>query len=446
MWSDLIARRLYPWIPKVRRRWKQAAEVGNVHYWSEERIEEYSRKKLTALLRHAAQRTPYYSNMFQERGWDPSCAEKYWPEWPVLTQEQLQEHRDDILSEDADMREMVLDSSGGSSGKTKTFYRSKEASLQSGYGVAYSDGVAGWAPGRRTACLWGAPKDLSENARLSATLMNVLRNTRWYDSFDMSDERMQQYHRDLTYFKPEVIIAYAGSIFQMARFLQRHDLSPNYPVQGIVSSAETLTEEMRLTVDAVFGRKLFNRYGSREVGHIAFECEAHCGMHVSVTGNHVEVMKPGTMEPVCEEEGEILVTTVSQHMFPLIRYEIGDIGILTRTPCQCGRRSHCLAKVLGRSSDFISTAGGRRIHGEYFTHAFYGREKVRQFVLIQDRLDRIAVQMVLSQPLTKQERSEILHEFRLVLGEETQVDLETVDSLSALPSGKRRFTISQLQQ
>ena len=444
MISNALSKIVYPRIPRVRKRWMKASEIARAHHWLQVDVEAHTQQKLTAILRHAACKSAFYRRMFQERGWDASRAEEYWPEWPILTQKQLQDHRDEILADEVAVENVVLDSSGGSSGLTKTFYHSRENVFHCGCAVAQADGVAGWAPAVRTAYLWGAPKDLKRHAGVAATVMGVLRNTRWYDSFDMGKEQMARYHSDLSAYRPDVIVAYAGSIFLMADFLRCRGESASYPAKGIVASAETLSDEMRATIEDVFPVRVFNRYGSREVGLIAFECEAHDGMHVSFTNNLVEVVRPNSLETIWDEQGDILVTTMNEFAFPLIRYQIGDCGVATQEPCKCGRNSVRLAKVLGRSSDFIKTEDGRQIHGEYFTHAFYGREKVRQFLLVQCSTGRIDVEVVLNEPFTANEEVEILHEFSEVLGEGTVVNIKPVDAIPDLPSGKRRFTVSRL--
>ena len=197
---------------------------------------------------------------------------------------------------------------------------------------------------------------------------------------------------------------------------------------------------------SVFGPIVFNRYGCREVGLIAFEDEARSGLHIDFSGNFVEVVDPDTYDPVWEEEGDILVTTLTQSLFPLIRYQVGDAAVLTRETCTCGRNSPLLAKVSGRSSDFITAINGRKIHGEYFSHVLREVEKIRQYVAIQEEADRITIRIVLSEPLTEQERGEILYEFQQTLGEEMKIEFEIVDHIPPLPSGKRRFVISRLEE
>lgn len=441
-----IPKLLYPRVPKIRRRWRKALDLKQMHYWHREKMDKYVEEKRKGILRYAATKCLYYAKMFRQKGWDPDRAESYWADWPILTQELLQAHRDDILSTDTNADDMVLDASGGSTGIVKTFYHAPDYSFYTLSTAGHTDGIAGWTPGCRTAYLWAAPTDIDKDPSLATKMKSYLQNIRTYDSFDMGEKQMEEFHRDLSRFRPEIIIAIAGSAFQMARFLKQRGLTPNYPTKGIVTSSETLTEEMRTMIVSVFGPNVFDRYGCREVGLIAFEDEAHSGLHIDFAGNFVEVVNPDTFEPVWEEEGDILVTTLTQPLFPLIRYQVGDAAIATRETCTCGRNSPLLAKVLGRNSDFVTAINGSKIHGEYFSHVLREVEKIQQYVAIQEDMDRITIRIVLSEPLIEQERGEILDEFQRKLGKEMKITFEIVDHIPPLPSGKRRFVISRLEE
>src|SRR5262249_25791653 len=89
--------------------------------------------------------------------------------------------------------------------------------------------------------------------------------------------------------RPKLIIAYVDSIFELARFAERERLAIR-PQSAIITSAGTLTVFMRETIESVFQCKVFDRYGSREVGDIAGECAAHNGLHVFPWGCYVEVV------------------------------------------------------------------------------------------------------------------------------------------------------------
>ena len=441
-----IPKLVYPNIPKVSQRWNKALELRRMHYWPNERVDAYVEQKKAAVLRHAATKCRYYADMFANRGWDPGRAERYWDQWPILTQESLQTHRDEILSSDATPEQMVLDSSGGSSGLVKTFYHSSDHMLYSLASAYHTDSIAGWTPGCKTAYLWAAPCDTRAHRGWVPRMKSFLQNIRLYDSFDMGVEQMERFHRDLSRFRPEVIVGIAGSVYQMACFLKERGLTPNYPSKGIVASAETLTDDMRSMIESVFGPVVFNRYGCREVGLIAFEDEAHCGLHVNFPGNIVEVCKPGTYEAVWDQEGDVLVTTLTQPLFPLIRYQVGDAATQTRDKCSCGRSSGLLSKVSGRSSDFVTAINGRKIHGEYFSHVLRVGDKIRQYTVCQTEAKSITIRIVLAEPLSASERVRLLAAFHGTLGDEMNIDFESVDHIPPLPSGKRRFVFSELHE
>ncbi len=430
-----------------RRSRREADQTERAHHWPRERIERCSRERLTVLLRRAAQMVPYYSRIFAERGWDPQQAEKYWPKWPVLTQQMLQERRDELIAKDVQKSNLRLGASGGSTGFNKTFYHGRQFGQSKAAAVTHSDSLAGWAPGDRIALLWCAPSrvhGVHGAVRPLSPLRSLLKNQKLYNSYDMSEARMGEYHLEISRYQPDVIIAYAGSMFEMARFLKRNRLCPDYPSKSIITSAETLSQTMRLQIDEVFSKPIFNRYGSWEVGLMSFECEAHSGLHIAFTHNLIEVVSPGSIEPVWEQQGDILVTTLGEPDCPLIRYQIGDVGIMTKEVCSCGRNSLRLREVLGREMDVISTPGGRRAHG-VFAGAFFGIDKVRQFQVVQRKLDRIDLRLVLAEPLNKNEEARIRSVFAERLGPEVAFQIRIVDHIDPLPSGKRAFVVSEVQ-
>lgn len=423
---------------------READQTERAHRWPRERIEQYTQERLAVLLRRAAQMVPFYSRVFAQRGWDPLQAQKYWPEWPILTQQMLQENRDELIAKDVQKSTLRLGGSGGSTGHNKTFYHGREFGRSKAAAVTHSDSLAGWAPGARIALLWPATPRTHGAVRPLSSLKSLLKNQRLYNSYDMSQARMGEYHRDLSRYQPDVIIAFAGAAFELARFLKSNQLRPNYPSKGIITSAETLTPPMRSQINEVFSKPIFDRYGSWEVGLMAFECEAHAGLHTAFTHNLIEVVSPGSLEPIWDREGDILVTTLGEPDCPLIRYQIGDVGIMTERVCSCGRNSLCLRKVLGREMDAILTPAGRIIRG-VFASPFHGIAKVRQFQVVQRKLDQIDVRLVLAEPLNRDEEARIRSVFAERLGSEMTCQIKVVDYIDPLPSGKRAFVISQLQ-
>jgi phenylacetate-CoA ligase len=148
--------------------------------------------------------------------------------------------------------------------------------------------------------------------------------------------------------------------------------------------------------------------------------------------------------PVWNSPGRVLVTLLSNRAMPLIRYELGDTAIMSQDPCPCGRASPLLRSVLGRSSDFLVSPGGRVIHGEYFTHIFYGRPSVRQFQFVQETQSRYDLSIVRCGELSGDEVEGILREIREVLGSDAEIRVSYPDAIAPSPSGKHRFTICKV--
>ncbi|MFV1958820.1 MAG: hypothetical protein ACC662_05335, partial [Planctomycetota bacterium] len=83
-----------------------------------------------------------------------------------------------------------------------------------------------------------------------------------------------------------------------------------------------------------------------------------------------------------------------------------------------------------------------RVPGEWFTHLFYGRRDVTRFQVRQTALESLHVRTV--GPAREEDLGDVLHAIRERLGPEVVVTWEAVEDLEVGPSGKHRFTISDV--
>jgi phenylacetate-CoA ligase len=207
-----------------------------------------------------------------------------------------------------------------------------------------------------------------------------------------------------------------------------------------------LTESKRGIIEKAFSCKVLNRYGSREVGLIASECQQQSGLHINADNLHVEIVKNGKAVPV-GESGDILVTDFSNKGMPLIRYNLGDVGRLSKDICSCGRTLPLMQSVEGRSGDFFVADDGSLVHGEYFTHLFYGIEEVIKFQIIQESLIDIQLKIVTKDDRLKDEHiNNIKNKTQKILGKQCIVQVEYVKDIPPTASGKSLFTISRVSR
>ncbi len=143
-------------------------------------------------------------------------------------------------------------------------------------------------------------------------------------------------------------------------------------------------------------------------------------------------------------EGEIAVTSLVNFTMPLLRYRIGDRGILLPGRVRGGQ---VLAKVLGRNVDAFRRRDGSLVDGEYFTHLLYFRDWVGKFQFVQRSYDDVVLRVVPRDPggtPSPAEIEEIADQVRAALGNEARFHVEWTTEIPPATSGKYRFTISEV--
>jgi phenylacetate-CoA ligase len=336
--------------------------------------------------------------------------------------------------------------SGGSTGEPVRLLqdnRFRELELASGMLQA---SWTGWRFGEAEVWIWGSERDiLDSGARLRQRVGSRLAGRRYFNAYRLTPELMGECLRRLAGRPPRLIVAYAHTLDELASFAREEGIEIT-PQRAIISTAASLHPPMRERIESVFGTRLFDQYGSREVGDVACECDGHSGLHVLPWMNFVEIhdeddkpVEPGT-------EGRVVVTSLANRAMPLIRYEIGDRARLvpgTEPPCPCGRGGPRLAEVTGRIGDTFKALDGTLVACGYFIHMLFFRDFIKRFQVVQTAPDRVVYRLITSEEAPALELEEIARDTRAAMGERCAVDFEFPDELVPSPSGKYRYTISE---
>lgn len=97
-------------------------------------------------------------------------------------------------------------------------------------------------------------------------------------------------------------------------------------------------------------------YGTADVGLIAYESEAQDGLLLD-EDLVLEIVRPGTGEPLVDGEiGEVVITSFSP-VYPLLRFGTGDLSAVLRGPSPCGRTNLRLCGWLGRADQSVEVRG-----------------------------------------------------------------------------------------
>jgi phenylacetate-CoA ligase len=104
------------------------------------------------------------------------------------------------------------------------------------------------------------------------------------------------------------------------------------------------------------GITAYQFYGTADVGTIAYETSARQGLVID-EGVIVEIVRPGTGDPVPEGEvGELVVTTLNPD-YPLIRFGTGDLSAVLPGPCPTGRSNTRIKGWMGRADQTAKVRG-----------------------------------------------------------------------------------------
>jgi phenylacetate-CoA ligase len=111
--------------------------------------------------------------------------------------------------------------------------------------------------------------------------------------------------------------------------------------------------------DALVARGIagYQAYASADLGSIAYETEARDGLVID-EGVLVEIVRPGTGDPVAPGEvGEVVVTTLFNVLYPLIRFGTGDLSAFLPGASPCGRTNARIRGWLGRADQTTKVKG-----------------------------------------------------------------------------------------
>jgi phenylacetate-coenzyme A ligase PaaK-like adenylate-forming protein len=133
------------------------------------------------------------------------------------------------------------------------------------------------------------------------------------------------------------------------------------PMKILIGGGEGITPRTRAELETFWGALVCMAYASTEAATIlGFECTHRAGYHVNEFDFYIEIADADS-----DGYGEIVLTTVSRRVMPLIRYRTGDVARWVPEPCACGLPFRRLSPLRGRLDEQVSCAWGN-LHPDFF--------------------------------------------------------------------------------
>jgi phenylacetate-CoA ligase len=383
----------------------------------------------------------FYHDAFVQRGLNPhnfqNIAEL--TEYPIIDKQDIQQNFSSFISNKVSIDELNKSHSSGSTGRPLWTYFDRKAWVRKKYFSKLRARMAcGLKPGEKIViCDTDPPAEL-EKRNKKIIFSNPVLKTRYVSIFDTPRKNIE----DLIRFCPQTVDSMPSHLFQLAMFMKEHNIKlPS--IKRIFTSSEYLEPNMRQFLRQIFEAELYDIYGCTEVKEVAWECEKHSGYHINEDDVFLEILndsvpaKPG-------EVGEIVLTDLRNRAMPLIRYRLGDLGMLLPGTCSCGRVFSLMLPAAGRSSEYVTTPSGKRISPYRFTTAIEKTPGLLQYQFIQDSVDGIIINIIMDDHEQKDTIEEIQTKIQPVIGEEMRIQIKMCDQIDIEENGKYKVVKSSV--
>jgi phenylacetate-coenzyme A ligase PaaK-like adenylate-forming protein len=247
--------------------------------------------------------------------------------------------------------------------------------------------------------------------------------------------------------RPQVLTCTPSYAVSLGEAIARERIDAS-SLQAGIFGAEPWSDSLREQIERLLPLKALDVYGLSEVigPGVATECiEAQSGLHVNEDHFIVEVVEPGSGQPVADgTPGELVFTTPTKQALPLLRYRSGDIASLHRERCPCGRTLVRMSKVLGRRDDMLVIRGVNVYPSEVEAVVLARPGLEPHYLLVVDRRTPAAELIVCCEGAAdrSEHRGALEHSLRERLGLRAEVRVLPVGSLPRTEVGKavRRLT------
>lgn len=424
--------RLRHWLHRRRHplRYAHLAALLRTQALNRDDLVARQQRDLADIVEFAAAHTPYYAETLApllDRGSFDFGA------LPILKKDDVIGRLDDLLADTADRSQAKIGHTGGSTGKPLAFWYDDAKHELMRAGMMRSYGLSGWRPGQKILNFWGARQDVAPGGVFGAQFGDFVAAEHTLAAFEYTEARLVEWARFIQRYRPVLLQGYASVLADVARVVIENRIPMPGTLIGVYSTAEVLTDSQRQRMQQAFGCKVFNQYGSREIPNIACECRLG-NMHVFTDMVFLESRK-------IDDENRLLVTSLTNRLMPMIRYDIGDSGRLLDGECECGLPFPLMEMDLCRQNDLIRTPGGKTVHPSWFNRLLYGQTQIRQYQWVQRGRDRLALNLVASRPLSIETLASLEASIHRDVDAQMTLEVNYLDEVPRTVSGKHRFVI-----
>lgn len=266
-------------------------------------------------------------------------------------------------------------------------------------------------------------------------------NIFYVDSSDLSKAHLKEMIEVIIAKQPRIIFSYASTLVELGKFVLDNNIDRSlFTMKSVLTGGEGISENNRQMLQRAFGCPVYRRYSDMELGILGQDM-GNGGSYLLNWGSYYfECLKLESDDPAGEDDpGRIVITDLFNYAFPMIRYDTGDLGIMTRGK----NRLPVLKEIYGRSRDCVYTVDGRLISPAKIFVMMWGAENVKQWQFIQETETEYVMKI---NAVGKVDEDGMIGIFRNLLGSEANISITYVDEIPVVSSNKRRAVICNIKR
>lgn len=383
------------------------------------------------------------NNPFYKEFTNGNTSFEKWEDVPVMTKADLQQPLKNRLSTGYKSVNCYINKTSGSSGDPFIFAKDKFchaltwAVIQQRfgwYGIDFNSS--------KQARFYGIPLDFAGFTK--EKIKDALSGRQRFSVFDLSEEAFYKHLKKFRTTSFDYINGYTSAIVQFAKFLERgkfHLKTICPSLKACVVTSEMLFEDDKKLMENVFGIPVINEYGASELDLIAFE-NPNKQWQLNSETLFIEILDNYGNILESEQEGRIVITSLFNKAHPFIRYDIGDIGVLS---AEGNLKKPTLKKLIGRTNDLAILPSGKKAAGltfYYITKSIIEDDgNVKEFIIEQLKTDTFKIIYKSDQVLDAHKTEAIKTEMERYLEPGLVILFEHVNRLQRSQTGKlKQFT------
>lgn len=414
--------------------------LKNIEQIPENEYENYINKARKEIVFYHIKNNPFYRSFL-------GTEEVVWENIPVISKKHLQRPLEDRLSKKFTKKSVYINKTSGSSGTPFIFAKDKFCHALTWAEIINRFGSLGIDfDSSLQARFYGIP--LNFQGYYKERIKDFFSKRYRFSVFDLSDIKLEEILESFKRKKYYYINGYTSSIVIFAKYLKERDilLTKVCPtLKYCIVTSEMLFDDDKKLMETTFGVPVINEYGASEVDLIAFT-NAEGKLVINSRTIFVEILD-GQNNPVpLGSSGRIVITSLYNKAHPMIRYDIGDIGVLSPSSTY---KKPILEKLIGRTNDIAHLPSGKTVPGltfYYVTKSIISNDgNVKEFIIEQTKLNTFKIQYVAQKELKKNEKLEIQKSIFKYLEKDLNLIFERADVLKRSKSGKLKQFVSLIK-